>query len=412
MDGSTMRRLAVFHPAFELVGGAENLAAAHALFYRSRGVTADIVTFAHDAECCPLAPTHVRVVARRHWTDLARMHDPMAKLRGQGRRVTRVLADYDVVVAHGFPASALLGEAPVSARKVWLCSEPPRHIHMREANPVMTARLHTLARNHPAAAVTRFRAALSAYDRRMNEDSAARARKDYDLAAVEQMDEIHAVSEFSRENARRIYGRCAERVVYPLVEFPERVPARQGLDRSVRRVLTYSRLETQKNIDTVVRGFGHFAAASPVPCELHVVGLGGARTELETLAAETCPPGSVYFHGYLTVAALRALFERCAVFALLPIDEPFGLVYPEAAAGGLLLVGPDHGGPREILDDGRLGFTVDAFSAEALADALARVWALDDATVDRRRERAAAACRSRFGVAALGTLLMELLDAD
>src|SRR5690606_9650852 len=100
-----MQRLAVFHPAFELVGGAENLAAAQAAFYRSQGVLADIVTFAHDPARCPIAGADVRVVPRRHWTDLARMHDPMAKLRGQGRRAARVLSSYDVVVAHSFPAN-------------------------------------------------------------------------------------------------------------------------------------------------------------------------------------------------------------------------------------------------------------------------------------------------------------------
>lgn len=406
-----MTRLAIFHPAFELVGGAENLAAAQAAFYRRQGVRADIVTFSHDPARCPIADTDVCIVPRRHWTDLARMHDPMAKLRSQGRRAARVLADYDVVVAHSFPASALLGEAPIGARKVWQCNEPPRHIHMREANPVMTARLATLAKDCASAAVARFKAELAAYDGKMREDTHARARKQYDLGAIEGIDEIYAISEFSRDNARRIYGRCAERVVYPLVNFPSRVSSRQGLDRTVRRVLTYSRLEAPKNIDTVIRGFAQFAAASPVPCELHVVGEGSARGALEALAAAACPRDSVRFHGYLSDAALRRLFDRCDVFALLPIDEPFGLVYPEAAAGGLLLVGPDHGGPREILDDGRLGFVVDAFSAEALADALAQVWALDDATVDRRRAAADAACRSRFDAAALSPLLMDVLEA-
>jgi glycosyltransferase involved in cell wall biosynthesis len=406
-----MPRVAVFHPAFELVGGAENLARAHAAFYRSRGVMADIVTFSHDAERCPIAAADVRLVPRRHWTDLACMRSRMAKLRGQGRRAARVLADYDVVVAHGFPANALLGEAEIGARKVWHCSEPPRHIHMREANPVMTARLETLADDHPSAAVTRFRAGLASYDRRMSEATHARSRKEYDVRAVGGVDDIYAVSEFSRDNARRIYGRCAERVVHPLVEFPSRAVSRQGLDRTVRRVLTYSRLEAPKNIDTVIRGFERFAAQSPVPCELHVVGEGSALADLEALAAALCPRDTVRFHGYLADDALRRLSERCDVFALLPIDEAFGLVYPEAAAVGLLLIGPDHGGPREIMDDGRLGFVVDAFSPEALAEALARAWALDDAAADRCRAAADAACRSRFNAAALGPVLLDWLNA-
>jgi glycogen(starch) synthase len=177
-------------------------------------------------------------------------------------------------------------------------------------------------------------------------------------------------------------------------------------------VLVHSRLEVLKNIDTVLRGFSLFQRASPVPCELHVVGEGPSRESLEALVRETCVPGSVRFHGYLPDEELRAVYEICDVFALLSIDEPFGMVYPEAAAKGLLLVGPDHGGPLEILDGGTLGWTIDAFSPEALCEALGRVWSLDDAEVDRRRVAADRACRSRYSLEAVGPQLVGLVRSS
>jgi glycosyltransferase involved in cell wall biosynthesis len=118
----------------------------------------------------------------------------------------------------------------------------------------------------------------------------------------------------------------------------------------------------------------------------------------------------VRFHGYLPEQDLKSVYETCDVFALLTLDEPFGMVYPEAAAKGLLLVGPDHGGPLEILAGGAHGWTIDAFSPEALCEALEQIWSLDDAEVDRRREAADRACRDRFGLAAVGPLLMQLLQ--
>jgi glycosyltransferase involved in cell wall biosynthesis len=251
---------------------------------------------------------------------------------------------------------------------------------------------------------------LRIHDAGMGGNSSLRARHAYDLEAARGLDLIYAISEFSRDNARRIYGRCREEVIYPIVRFPESGPRRGGLDRSVRRILVHSRLEVLKNIDTVVRGFEVFRASSPVPCELHVVGEGPSRESLESLAGSLCPSGSVRFHGYLSDEALREVYAACDVFALLTLDEPFGMVYPEAAARGLLLVGPDHGGPLEILDGGRLGWTVDAFSPEALAEALARIWGLDDAEVDRRRAEADRACRARFGIEAIGPQLMAVLS--
>ena len=78
-----------------------------------------------------------------------------------------------------------------------------------------------------------------------------------------------------------------------------------------------------------------------------------------------------------------------------------------ALFAGLLLAGPDHGGPAEILDG--LGWTLPALSPEALCQALDQAWNLDEAELQRRRERADRACRQRYGEAAVLPLLLEAL---
>jgi glycosyltransferase involved in cell wall biosynthesis len=404
-------RMAVFHPAFESVGGAEILAATQAGFYRDQGMAPDLVTLGYDPErwASRLTGIPVRVVEKRRWTDLFFGLGRMAKLRVRGIRAAEVLQDYDLVVAHNFPASTLLGAASIKGRKVWQCNEPPRGIHFREANPTLTGRLQATGGRGAEEATRYFQKHLAVHDQKMGRPSSARARRNFDLASIQAIDQIYAISEFSRDNARAIYGRCEDRVIYPIVRFPEGGFARHGLDRTTRRILIHSRLEVLKNIDTVLRGFSEFSKRSPVPCELHVVGEGPSKEGLAALAQEICPEGSVSFHGYLSDQALRKVYEICDVFALLTLDEPFGMVYPEAAAKGLLLVGPDHGGPLEILDGGRLGWAIDAFSPEALCEALEEIWSLDDAEVDRRREAADRACRARFSLLAVGPQLMELV---
>ncbi len=404
-------RMAVFHPAFESVGGAEILATTQACFYRDQGMAPDLVTLGYDPErwASKLTGIPVRVVPKRHWTDLFFGLGRMAKLHRRGNRASGVLRDYDLVVAHNFPASALLGAASIKGHKVWQCNEPPRGIHMREANPALTARIQSTEGRCAEEATRQFQKNLAVHDQSMGRSSTARARKEFDLESIQDIDQIYAISEFSRDNARRIYGRCEDRVIYPIVRFPKGGFTRHGLERTVRRILIHSRLEVLKNIDTVIRGFSEFAKKSPVPCELHVVGEGPSKKPLGSLAQEICPGNSVFFHGYLPDQDLRRVYEACDVFALLTLDEPFGMVYPEAAAKGLLLVGPDHGGPSEILDGGRLGWAIDAFSPDALCEAFEQVWSLDDAEVDRRRETADRACRSRFSVTAIGPQLMELV---
>ena len=50
-----------------------------------------------------------------------------------------------------------------------------------------------------------------------------------------------------------------------------------------------------------------------------------------TLAAEALSPTAYSLHGFLPHDSLRSLYERCDVLALLPLDEPFGMIFPEAA---------------------------------------------------------------------------------
>ena len=397
-------RLAVFQPSFVNVGGAELLAAAQAAYFRAQAIDVEVVTFAFDAPRWRdvLDGVPATIVRKRHWTDLLTAWTRAAKVKRRAQRAARAFAGCDVVLAHNYPCSAMLGIANIAARKVWQCNEPPRMLHLREANPMMTARAE-------ATGGTGLEAMCAPFYRRLQEVERSAKRRAFDRQSIARLDEIYAISEFSRDNVRRIYGCCRQEAIPPMVRFPQTVSHRSGLDRHGLNILLHSRLERPKNIDTVLRGFAIFHAEARGSTVLHVVGDGSYRPRLEHLARELCPAGAIRFHGYLSDAQVQPVYAACDVFALLPVDEPFGMVFPEAAAHGLLLVGPDHGGPLEIVDGGRLGWVCDAFSPDALAQAFAEIWALDDATVDRRRAEADRACRARYSVDVVGPQLLQLL---
>ncbi len=404
-------RVALFHPAFDEVGGAELLAVEQARYLRSRSVDAQLFTLglnrARWEKRLEGVPCHL--VSKRHWSDLFLAWTEAAKLQQRGQRAASQMRDCDVILAHNYPCSAMLGMARVRGRKIWYCHEPPRFLHLRQAYPAMVARMEVGAGPWLDQWSRSYQKQLQAYDRAMAERTGVFVRREWDLQASRGLDEICANSEFTRDNVRRIYGRCGEEVIYPIVHFPGGGPPRCGLRRRGFGVLVHSRLFIYKNIDTVLRGFQVFRRQRAPDAVMHVVGEGDHRPQLERLALELCPPEAIRFHGYLPTAELQAVYQACDVFALLPVDEPFGLVFPEAAAQGLLLIGPDHGGPREILDDGKLGWVVDAFAPEALAEALAAVHALTDAETDRRRAEADRACRARFSADVVGPKLLALL---
>jgi glycosyltransferase involved in cell wall biosynthesis len=229
-----------------------------------------------------------------------------------------------------------------------------------------------------------------------------------EIEATQQLDQIYAISEFARNNARQIYGRCQEEVVYPFVQFPKGGLRSGPIARNGLGVLVQTRLEVMKNVDSIIRGFAAYLSNDP-GAVLHVVGDGPQRPKLENLARELMPPHAFRVHGYLSSEDLREVYDRCDVFALLALDEPFGMVYPEAAARGLLVIGPNHGGPFEILEEGAIGHCIDPFEPAALVEALQEIRSLSTSEADGRRVAADRSCRARFGDAAIEASLLRTL---
>jgi glycosyltransferase involved in cell wall biosynthesis len=398
-------KLAVFHPSLQCVGGSEVLASMQARYLKAQGHEISLVTFAFDHGRWGTAfdDIDVEVVRKRSWTELFTFWRPELKVQARGRRALRVLEGHEAVLAHNNPCNAILGNSGLPLLKAWYCHEPPRALYMREVSPYLA----TVVGHGTGETRDELRELMGRWAAQWS--NRHEALKALDQSGVAGLDLIIANSEFCRDNARRIYRRADIEVVYPMVRFGLSPPVRRGIDRTGLKVLVHTRLEQVKNVATVLRGFARFRARAGSGCHLHVVGEGSQRAELEQLAAELGLREEVRFHGFLPAAKLEEIYAKCDVFALLPLDEPFGLVFPEAMTRGLLVVGPSHGGPVEILDHGRLGWVCEAVDPEAVADAFMNIWRTQDAELDRRRVDADQACRQRFSPEVVGARLHELL---
>jgi glycosyltransferase involved in cell wall biosynthesis len=315
----------------------------------------------------------------------------------------------EVVVAGNYPGTVVAAEVSDAKRSVWCCMEPNRRLHPRETFRTLAARVDATSAAQDTRLLAAARLLFERHAAALASGGELARQKAADVAAVARLDRVVAISGFTAESVRQVYGRPADAVVYPTVsegDMPHRSP---GMDPAGLRVLVHGRLEVLKNIEMVLLGFAAFRERHPGAHELHVVGRGPDEVRLREIARERGIESAVRFHGFVEQNTLEELYARCEVMALLPPDEPFGMVYPEAAQRGLLLVGPDHGGPFEILDGGALGWTVDIFSAEPLADAFAEAWRLPVTEAVRRRERVATACRDRYGATATLPALLTVL---
>ena len=160
----------------------------------------------------------------------------------------------------------------------------------------------------------------------------------------------------------------------------EAVRARLGLaGRPV--VLCVSRLVPRKGQDTLIRAWPRVlaarAAAGGQEPVLLIVGDGPYRKDLDRLAGRLGVTGSVRFTGPVPEADLPGYYAAADIFAMpcrtrrggLDV-EGLGIVYLEASAAGLPVIGGDSGGAPDAIEPGESGYVVPGRDLDALVSRL------------------------------------------
>ena len=132
-------------------------------------------------------------------------------------------------------------------------------------------------------------------------------------------------------------------------------------------VLGVGRLTRQKDFPTLIRAFAR--AREHCAARLIILGEGEDRPVLEALVAELGIGDDVWLPGFRDNA--MAYIAGSALFVLSSAWEGLPTVLIEALAAGTRVVSTDcPSGPREILDDGRLGAIVPVGDVASLASAM------------------------------------------
>lgn len=209
-----------------------------------------------------------------------------------------------------------------------------------------------------------------------------------------------AISRWTADRARAVLSLvgqddAAERVaIVPLGTEPTQfrpnldataVRARYGLDGGP-WVLTVSRLEWHKGIDTVIRAFATVRASVP-GARYAIAGTGDRRPQLEALARAAGVADAVRFLGFVPEADLPALYNGVDLYAGVSryhelLVEGFGISLVEASASGLAVLGGRSGGVPEAVREGETGLLVDPDDPAAVAAELVRL--LRDESLRRR----------------------------
>jgi len=149
-----------------------------------------------------------------------------------------------------------------------------------------------------------------------------------------------------------------------------------GLDGTV--LLYLGRINRTKGLDTLLQSFA-YVAKEHNDARLVLAGPATSKEEvdyldmLNQLTQKLGVSQRVTFTGRLTEEDKLAALERCSLFVLPSVYEPFGIVLLEAAAHGKVIVSTRTEGPQSIIRHGVNGVLVQPGDPTALAVSLVRV---------------------------------------
>lgn len=168
-----------------------------------------------------------------------------------------------------------------------------------------------------------------------------------------------------RDEMQQLYGRNAE-VIYlggfggPRNDLPQR--ATRPIE-----LFTVSRLQSSKRIDWILHALAEIKQDANLYPEwrLHIAGSGPDREALQNLSQSLGLGDAVVFHGFVSDAQLKDLYEKSHIF-LMPAKQGYGLPAIEALYQKLGLVVSEESGVIELLENtnwvtiakgGKVGFT-------------------------------------------------------
>jgi phosphatidylinositol alpha-1,6-mannosyltransferase len=240
-------------------------------------------------------------------------------------------------------------------------------------------------------------------------------RRDALLAA----DLVLAPSSFTAEKLQSVQGVSAKKIrVLPWPLNAEMLgmsetranltlPAGFPEGRVILTVGRWAAAERYKGADDLVRAIPELVASFP---GLHLVAVGGGDDlpRLKGIVDELGVAASVHFLTGIRPEQLAACYAHAEIFALPSIGEGFGIVFLEAMAFGIPVVGAAAGGITDIVNDGIDGLLIPGKNPAALVQALDRL--LRDREFGAAMgKRGAEIIREKYGFQAFENALERIL---
>jgi len=175
--------------------------------------------------------------------------------------------------------------------------------------------------------------------------------------------------------------------------------SRYAIGEGEKVILTVARLdgrEGYKGYDLVIESLPEVIRAIGAVRYL-IVGGGSDANRIQVLAQSLGVGDRVTLCGFVPDEALADHYRLADVFAMPSRGEGFGIVFLEAMASGVPVMGGNQDGTVDALDDGKLGLLVDPISRDAIAVGLISLLGRKGPELWFDPSRLRDACLARFG---------------
>lgn len=136
------------------------------------------------------------------------------------------------------------------------------------------------------------------------------------------------------------------------------------------RIVFTGRFQGQKNIPLLLEQCAALHEQSPVPFELHLVGDGPLRAQLQAQADRLGLSGRIVWHGWTPREELRAIYQHSHCFVNPSFYEGMPNAVLEAMACALPVVATDIPGNDALVLSGETGYLFDLHQPDALLGAI------------------------------------------
>lgn len=190
------------------------------------------------------------------------------------------------------------------------------------------------------------------------------------------------------QQAGDVQKRVAAKIqVYTLgIEWPENLPPR--VSHPEKRILFVGGVKERKGVLEIIEACGQLRRHSSMSFRLDIIGSLSecAYTQhLSQRVQELSLGDCVHVRGHVSQKELAQAYADADVFIMLSLPhgghfEGYGLVFLEANARGIPVIGPNGSGCTDVIIDGRTGFLVDPLRPEQVTEKLRSI--LEQGAID------------------------------